>query len=145
MEKNLLLESKEIIKKFLQQKNIEVEVENIEYVKFFNEKGTYYHSTYQGPRRTFTFSLFKITNSTRYVLLEDEDFMWGGGRIPRFVVLFGNNNISFNTYRYGPVDKGNYFDINYTLIDLDYERLDLINEVKNYLIENNYIKLYPTK
>ena len=140
-----LLESKEIIKEYLKQRKIEVDVDNIEYVKYFNEKGTYYHSTYQGPRRVFTFSLFKITNSTRYVLLEDEAFGWGGGRVPRFIILFGNNNISFNTYRYGLVNKGNYFDKDYSLLELDYERLDLINEVKNYLIENNYIKLYPTK
>lgn len=138
-----LLESKEIIKKFLQQRKIDVEVDDIEYIRYFNEKPTYYHSTYEGPRRVFTFSLFKITNSTRYVLLEDEDFIWGGGRIPRFVVLFGNNNIEFSTYRYR--SGGNYFDDNYSLLEIDYERLDLINEVKNYLIENNYIKLYSTK
>lgn len=140
-----LLESKEIIKEYLKQRKIEVEVDNIEYVKYFNEKDTYYHSTYQGPRRTFTFSLFKITNSNLYVLLEDEDFGWGGGRVPRFIILFGHNNIAFNAYRYGPVDKGNYFDDEYALLGLDYERLDLINEVKNYLVENTYIKLYPIK
>ena len=145
MEKNLLLESKEIIKKFLQQRKIEVEVEDIEYVKYFDEKGTYYHSIYNGPKRTFGFSLFKIANSNKHILLEDEDFVWGGGRIPRFIVLFNANDITFSTYRYGTKSQGQYFDNDYTLMGIDYERLDLINEVKNYLIENNYIKLYPTK
>jgi len=141
-----LLENKQIIKKFLQQRKVEAKIEDIEYVKYFNEKATYYHSTYGGPRATFTFSLFKITNSNIHILLEDEAFVWGGGRAPRFIILFNANNITFSTYRYGLAGEDNYFDNNYTnVIGIDYERLDLINEVKNYLIENKHIKLYSTK
>ena len=122
-----LKEDKGIIEKYLNK-----EVKDFELAKTFYEEQTYYHSIYEGPRRVFDYNLYKVNEG--YILIEN--YIPTLAIPSRTIITFTPNNIHYTSYRKGVFDDG------YAKFILDYELLDLINEVKNYLVEIGYIQLY---